>query len=360
VRHTPFPFTLGNFTENISLDSTSAYALRGVKQDAGSLGFSRVQIGQKGNDVECSYQKAEYSGATLYFDGVHVPGLNSAPDAIKFVDKNIPATTTDQRKKNNIFVGWRGYCLETDPNTIINGDLTQRACLTWYPSDHVSQEYDIFSNTPEAGFQAASDLWYCMETGLLTQRYSRLRGGGVGGDFCASCSTLLSINDPSYYYVCCEEGYTAICPGNQAFYCVPEGVGVYSESPAWHETYLQRTLPITSWLVANEISLNVCKTAAKFYDPIKGNSAQTNNLWKGKNNQYNTPARSAPYDVTGHRPFGAFLPPADGSGVEVVVQSLEDSAKLTPTGPEDPKESKSLTAKVDVFVSDAKLELLRG
>lgn len=105
-----------------------------------------------------------------------------------------------------IFQGWKGYCLESDPNN-------PRQCLMWYPVDALMGESSLFDKEP-AGYQGRTPLYYCL---LAQGVYPYFRGeledmntGGVGlradeeSRGCQACSGSCAyiFNKPGLFGAC--------------------------------------------------------------------------------------------------------------------------------------------------------------
>lgn len=137
-------------------------------------GFAGANVCEDGEDCECSYKKASYgSGSvTKYFDdektvlpsvciGGKEPGKICADDS-----ECTGGGTCNSAEREDIVLGWNGFCLERDTSTSINGSPDQFACLTWYPMDQIPGMPDLFNNYPEAGFETEGFNFYCLQPGL--------------------------------------------------------------------------------------------------------------------------------------------------------------------------------------------------
>lgn len=137
-------------------------------------GFAGANVCEDGEDCECSYKKASYgSGSvTKYFDdektvlpsvciGGKEPGKICADDS-----ECTGGGTCNPAEREDIVLGWNGFCLERDTSTSINGSPDQFACLTWYPMDQIPGMPDLFNNYPEAGFETEGFNFYCLQPGL--------------------------------------------------------------------------------------------------------------------------------------------------------------------------------------------------
>ncbi|MCX6715182.1 MAG: hypothetical protein NTX72_05215 [Candidatus Uhrbacteria bacterium] len=163
--------------------------------------------------------------------------------------KEIPGTCQLLTSSNTMF-GWQGYCLEKDSSIQLNGSTAAKdqACLTWLPVDQLSGATDLYGKETSAGYQVASNTYYCAQPGVAWNLQ-------VSGVACAetddgSCddggnSLLDDMNDDKpYLNAFCPKGYFAILgpcgsndPGNDKdgngycnqhsgdddypYYCVP-------------------------------------------------------------------------------------------------------------------------------------------
>lgn len=68
----------------------------------------------------------------------------------------------------NTMFGWQGYCLEKDTSIQLNGSTADkdRACLTWLPIDQLSGATDLYGKDMSAGYQIASNTYYCAQPGV--------------------------------------------------------------------------------------------------------------------------------------------------------------------------------------------------
>jgi hypothetical protein len=83
--------------------------------------------------------------------------------AIKDQFSNEDGKCQFKTKETKVF-GWKGYCLEQDLSSHLNGDFDERACLTWLPIDIGSM--DIYNQYSSAAFKVSSDgagRYYCAE-----------------------------------------------------------------------------------------------------------------------------------------------------------------------------------------------------
>jgi hypothetical protein len=72
--------------------------------------------------------------------------------------------TCQKKKKQSDYIGWRGFCVETDSSRTLNADENNKACLTWYPVEALVGASDIFNQHPEAGYQSpAAGLNFCIQ-----------------------------------------------------------------------------------------------------------------------------------------------------------------------------------------------------
>jgi hypothetical protein len=144
------------------------------------------------DDCLCSYTKATYAKGTetRYFPtkesisnvptGICTGGLlagktdcvsdadctvkTGEKDANTNVEKEVIGTCQLLTSANSMF-GWEGYCLEKDSSIQLNGSTESKdqACLTWLPVDQLSGATDLYGKDMSAGYQVASDTYYCAE-----------------------------------------------------------------------------------------------------------------------------------------------------------------------------------------------------
>ncbi|HNV97106.1 MAG TPA: hypothetical protein PKL13_02190 [bacterium] len=115
------------------------------------------------NDCDCSYTKATYNSEnSLYF----AYGYEKIPE--KIYDEYDEGATL-KKKSQTDFIGWRGFCLEQDdsflttPLNLINGgNRYQTRCLSWYPVDTVSGEFDSYSASMESKIPVPSNSSVCL------------------------------------------------------------------------------------------------------------------------------------------------------------------------------------------------------
>lgn len=114
-------------------------------------------------DVDCDYQKVEYTGGNQKFFGI-----NSYDPLYRSYKESGRAITPREVSR---FLGWRGYCLETDPSRVINNSPAEKACMTWYPIDLIQGEVDIYNSSASAGYTPdLSQQYYCIESRLAEYR----------------------------------------------------------------------------------------------------------------------------------------------------------------------------------------------
>ncbi len=72
--------------------------------------------------------------------------------------------TCMRRKKEESYVGWKGYCLEEDKSRSLYGEENSFQCLSWFPIDNISGSFDMSSN-PKAGYipPSTGGEYYCAE-----------------------------------------------------------------------------------------------------------------------------------------------------------------------------------------------------
>ncbi len=189
-------------------------ALKGTAQDFSSVNFCQEVTAASSNPdqayaCECDYTKVNYGQSiTRYWSFNDPNGLeptknpygndvkdpegicqggsqegkacNSDNDCFR-VDEN-GATAKDngnniingscvKKTRETSWLGWHGYCLETDNSRTINGDPNKHPCTTWYPVDSVLGFADVNGQRDTAGYK----------TPALGGRYYCLNSNGLGG-----------------------------------------------------------------------------------------------------------------------------------------------------------------------------------
>jgi hypothetical protein len=98
--------------------------------------------------------------------GLCVGGANDGKvcdlDADCGTDAN-PGTCAKETKKTQ-YIGWRGYCLESDISRSRNAEEGNFGCLTWYPIDTLNGAPDINGQNVEAGYVNPENggRYYCL------------------------------------------------------------------------------------------------------------------------------------------------------------------------------------------------------
>ncbi|MBI5071674.1 hypothetical protein HZB93_02140 [Candidatus Falkowbacteria bacterium] len=178
-------------------------------------GFSGANICENGEDCDCSYKKASYgSGAVIkYFDKDNNPLPSvcvGGKEAGKTCSDDAECTgggTCNSAEREDVVLGWNGYCLERDTGTSINGNSDQFACLTWYPMDQIPGMPDLFNNYPEAGFETTGFNYYCLQPEL----YKNLKAKDSYDCYDASEPGECDPEDRDYCkQVHCPEGFVTI------------------------------------------------------------------------------------------------------------------------------------------------------
>lgn len=166
--------------------------------------FKNANIGEAGEDVECSYHKVFYGGETRYI------GINSLPASkMKKDGEDVLFSRKDT------FIGWSGYCLEEDLSRAINGSANEFACLTWYPVDVINGALDFNNSALKAGYLVPTDREsYCVES-----TFAEYRRPFVSCE--ASC--------PSGYYLERRAESSTCANGRHRRFCAPiNGEGWYA------------------------------------------------------------------------------------------------------------------------------------
>ncbi len=96
--------------------------------------YSNVNLCEKNNGCQCSYDKVEDNGTTKYYD----IGKSSESGTVK------------------TFIGLTGYCLEPDPTK-------KNACITWWPGMGAGGATGGLKPESSAGYWPADNRqWYCL------------------------------------------------------------------------------------------------------------------------------------------------------------------------------------------------------
>lgn len=158
----PFPYTLADFATPQDERNPNQIVSKRAQ-------YKNANIAENGEDVECSYHKAYYSGQARFY------GIDTFPPSKITVDG-----TESKFSRKDTFIGWQGYCLEEDPSRQINGNQKENACLTWYPVDVIQGALDFNNNTQSAGYTVQADRNnYCVEATMAEYR--------TAAQFCRSC-----------------------------------------------------------------------------------------------------------------------------------------------------------------------------
>jgi hypothetical protein len=106
--------------------------------------------------------------------GLCVGGANDGKvcdlDADCGTDAN-PGTCAKETKKTQ-YIGWRGYCLESDISRSRNAEEGNFGCLTWYPIDTLNGAPDINGQNVEAGYVNPENggRYYCLNGTFVGNR----------------------------------------------------------------------------------------------------------------------------------------------------------------------------------------------
>jgi len=171
----PFPNSLGVYDSN------------GVFQNVTDQNFKNANICDKGENCECDYSKLSYGSSaqakkyTTYGnrevnkgicqgstrDGQSCTlGVTYDEDPEEACGKSSEGGSCLQLKRQDDVIGLKGYCLERDSATPINGDKKQKACLTWLPQDIISGTRDMFNQYKTAGYvpPIGGGKYYCIKS----------------------------------------------------------------------------------------------------------------------------------------------------------------------------------------------------
>ena len=247
-------------------------------------GFQSVDVcapiqGPDGNymandECLCSYSKATYGtqAETRYYPtdisesgvltGVCIGGDNAGAECMSSDATSICGSlgTCAALSRQDIYLGWDGYCLEKDTSIQLNGsaDEDDRACLSWFPVDQLTSSTDLYGKYLEAGY-LPQDTFYCAE---IQDTYNLKTQDAESGAACAESpsggcdygsygeswdgfTSDLFLKDSCLASVWCPDGYFAVMTGcsdlaktngptggeecttggddDCPFYCVPKG-----------------------------------------------------------------------------------------------------------------------------------------
>lgn len=226
--------------------SLAVFAPESDEKNPGSIvridqAFADAQIGQEGEDVDCSYHQVTYGALNRYY------GLDTIPPTYATIDGE--QVLFD---KQDTYLGWQGYCLEQDPSRLINGSDDEFACLTWYPVDLIQGVFDVNNSAIKAGYLVGTGAeYYCAEA-VIAEWRSQFQ-------FCARSN--------------CGEGYETIrggsCSGHShnRRYCVPQG------GDGWY--------PYNGSLIGVEQLGVMCTKVARIADSQGRNAAWTTRILGG-------------------------------------------------------------------------------
>ncbi|TAN33550.1 hypothetical protein EPN28_01925 [Patescibacteria group bacterium] len=125
---------------------------------------------------ECDYTKVNYGDSTVKYWGYTNPNKGNAvpqgyclggsydtkPCATDDDCAGQTSGTCEIKKKENRFIGWRGFCLEKDMSRPINSEQTNFQCLSWLPVQTLNGALDVDNQFDEAGYKpAAYGRYYC-------------------------------------------------------------------------------------------------------------------------------------------------------------------------------------------------------
>jgi hypothetical protein len=157
--------------------------------------FQSANICEFGQNCECDYTKLSYSSGglkkyTAYGnrdvasgicqggsrDGQEcVPGVSFDEDPKSACGKPEEGGICQKLQRQDDVIGWKGYCLERDLATSVNGDSKQKACLTWFPQDAATGQRDIYNQFRTAGYNPSigSGKYFCLRAEGSYSSFSR-------------------------------------------------------------------------------------------------------------------------------------------------------------------------------------------
>lgn len=246
-----------------------------------------MNIGFTNNTADCSYQKVKWSNTVeLYYDLI-TNDENSPPKEISAGDDVDPA----KKMLSKFFYGWRGYCLEHDPNKKLFGNTNEKACITWWPIDIVRGEVDTLTTAWDSVWQAAPGReYYCVDTDTMEGRHVNPnaiwrveRGKGVA---CPTVSYLPNPDIIEYNYSCTRDSSKTTGTFNtRTIFCGSAVPGGWGGDPGTVGTWPSGDNPYLDYgwdnkLMYDEEALLVCKEWIKVQtaDPLNPLIEQ-NRVW---------------------------------------------------------------------------------
>ncbi|MDD5341762.1 MAG: carbohydrate binding domain-containing protein [Patescibacteria group bacterium] len=115
-------------------------------------------------------------------------------------------------EQSRIYKGWKGYCLERDPQ---NSNI----CLQWWPVDIIEGESNIFGGGEVVGYYGDAPLYYCLQSSFYEYR----RPYTVAFHNCNYAHNHKCAD--GYYKFLCEKAVRGGGHQDQCWHvCIPDGI----------------------------------------------------------------------------------------------------------------------------------------
>lgn len=182
-----------NDKDSTSTDDFAEKSCRGYPESASPWSWkeNKNYACEQDKNCDCSYKKVGYDDNREKFVGVN----DASPAGFKDRKGDISVPV-----KENIYYGWKGYCLEKDFNLSPKG-----ACLTWYPIDLAENEFDSFSSDFKIADMQTIDPDWKGNYGVEKQY------GGTGGLLEQIFFTIKPSSSLGVYYVDWQNRGVRIC-----------------------------------------------------------------------------------------------------------------------------------------------------
>jgi hypothetical protein len=183
-----YPEETSPFPNTTKISKSSSYKAANMCDDQDPTGcecdYRKVTYGGSGaqglGDTITRYWKYNELGSidknTLVADrnlyGICFGGVSSTAPTVKMDGKECSydrdcgdGGACEIYKGTRQFLGWRGFCLESDTNRTINADPSQSPCFTWFPVESLEGTADVYNQHGEAGLDwhpASTGQYYCL------------------------------------------------------------------------------------------------------------------------------------------------------------------------------------------------------
>lgn len=159
---------------------------------------------------ECNYKKVDYGdGTEKYYNyfkptsqmpaGICMAGTKDGQ--VCNTDADCKDGTCQQRGTSRAFLGWKGFCLESDPTRHLNSEENLNQCMTWFPIESLNGAMDIYNQHTEAGsdwHSTASGQYYCLNSSGSTSTPSFILGFSAAGLRTPASQVMFGVPDDGY------------------------------------------------------------------------------------------------------------------------------------------------------------------